>query len=327
MRALVTGATGFAGRHLTRALLARGYQVTGMARTAGGAQALKNDGIATAMGDVRDAAAVAEAVQGADVVFHLAAAFRQAKLADSEYAAVNVEGTRIVLEAAVRASVRRFVHCSTVGVHGDTGSAPAAETTPLGVLDDAYNRTKLEAEHVALELFRRTGMEGVVLRPSVGYGPGEPRYAKLFRSIRRGRFVMIGSGETLYNMVYITDVCDGVIRAAERPEAAGEVIILGGAENITLNTLVGLIAELVGGRVSRLRVPLAPIRWAGEVCERICRPLGIEPPLHPRRVGFFTVNRAFDIGKARRLLGYAPAVPLREGLATMADWYRSQGLL
>lgn len=327
MRALVTGATGFAGRHLTRALLARGYQVTALARTAAGAKALSEDGVSATIGDVRDPAAVAEAVRGADVVFHLAAAFRQAKLADSEYAAVNVEGTRIVIQAAAAASVSRFVHCSTVGVHGDTGPGPATETTPLGALDDAYNRTKLEAEQSALELFRRTGMEGVVLRPSVGYGPGEPRYAKLFRSIRRGRFVMIGSGETRYNMVYITDVCDGVIRAAERPEAVGEVFILGGAENVTLNTLAALIAELVGGRVPRLRVPLAPIRWAGEICQRVCRPLGIEPPLHPRRVGFFTVNRSFDISKARRQLGYAPAVPLRDGLARMADWYRSQGLL
>ena len=327
MRALVTGATGFAGRHLTRALHARGYQVTGLVRTAAGAEALAEDGIAPAMGDVRDAASVAEAVRGAEVVFHLAAAFRQAKLADAEYAAVNIEGTRNVLEAAARAGVRRFVHCSTVGVHGDTGTVPATETSPLGPLDDPYNRTKLEAEQLALELFRRTGIEGVVLRPSVGYGPGEPRYAKLFRSVRRGRFVMIGSGETLYNMVYISDVCDGVMRAAERPEAGGQIFILGGAENITLNTLVGMIAELVGGRVSRLRVPLRPIEWAGRVCERICKPLGIEPPLHPRRVGFFTVNRAFDIGKAHRLLGYTPAVPLREGLARMADWYRSQGML
>ena len=241
--------------------------MTGLVRTAAGAEALAEDGIAPVMGDVRDAASVAEAVRGAEVVFHLAAAFRQAKLADAEYAAVNVEGTRNVLEAAARAGVRRFVHCSTVGVHGDTGTVPATETSPLGPLDDPYNRTKLEAEQLALELFRRTGMEGVVLRPSVGYGPGEPRYAKLFRSVRRGRFVMIGSGETLYNMVYISDVCDGVMRAAERPEAGGQIFILGGAENITLNTLVGMIAALVGGRVSRLRVPLRPIEWASRVCE------------------------------------------------------------
>ena len=327
MRALVTGAGGFAGRHLTRALLARGYQVTGLVRTADGVKALNADGIKAAMGDVRDAVAVAEAVRGVEVVFHLAAAFRQAKLTEAEFASVNVEGTRTVLEAASRASVRRFVHCSTVGVHGDTGPVPATEASPLGRIDDPYNRTKLEAERLAVEHFRNTRIEGVVLRPSVGYGPGEPRYAKLFRGIRRGRFVMIGSGETLYNMVYISDVCDGVIRAAERPDAVGQVFILGGAENVTLNTLVALIAELVGGRTLRLRVPLAPIEWAGRACERLCRPFGIEPPLHPRRVGFFTVNRAFDISKARRELGYAPAVPLREGLSRLADWYRSQGML
>ena len=129
------------------------------------------------MGDVRDAASVAEAVRGAEVVFHLAAALRQAEPGDAEYAAVNVEGTRNMLEAAARAGVRRFVHCSTVGVHGDAGTVPATETSPLGPLDDPYNRTKLEAEQLALELLPSDRMEGqsCCVR-SVGYGPGEPRY-------------------------------------------------------------------------------------------------------------------------------------------------------
>lgn len=329
MHAFVTGATGFAGSRLCRTLVERGWQVSALVRTTSrAAGALDGLPVTRVAGDVRDPASLGGgAMAGVDVVFHLASAFREAKLSDETFRAVNVDGTRHVLEAAAAAGVGRVVHCSTVGIHGDTGHMPVTEESPPGELDDSYNVTKLEAERLARGFFAERGMAGVVVRPTVGYGPGEPRFAKLFRSVQKGRFVMVGSGETLYNMVYIDDAVDGLVRAAESPRAPGEVFLLGGAENITLNTLVRTVARIVGGRVSRARVPLAPVLVAGDVCERIFKPFGVEPPLHRRRVGFFSTNRAVDIGKARRLLGYAPATPLETGLARMADWYRETGEL
>ena len=185
MRAFVTGATGFAGSRLCRQLVARGLAVRALARAASRAAELQTQGVEIVTGDVRDAASLERGMRGADVVFHLAAIFREAGKSDAEYEAVNVQGTRNAVDAAARAGVKRFVHCSTVGVHGDTGASPATEDSPLVAGDDSYNRTKLAAEVWAREAFPRLGLAGCVVRPSAGYGPGELRYLKLFRGIAR----------------------------------------------------------------------------------------------------------------------------------------------
>jgi nucleoside-diphosphate-sugar epimerase len=326
MNAFVTGATGFAGSNLCKALRSSGFEVRALARPTSKVDAIRAAGVEIVEGDVRDLDSLARGMAGAEVVFHLAAIFREAGKSDAEYQAVNVGGTRNALEAAARSKVPRFVHCSTVGVHGDTGPSPATETSPLVESDDSYNRTKLAAELLAKESFSRLGLGGTIIRPSAGYGPGELRYLKLFRRIARNQFVMIGSGETRQNLAYIDDLCEGMILAGTRPEAAGETLILAGAENVSLAELTQRIARIVGGKPWRVRVPAWPVMTAAVACELLCKPLGIEPPLHRRRVGFFTIHRAFDISKARRLLGYQPRVSLDEGLKATAEWYRSEGL-
>ena len=145
--------------------------------------------------------------------------------------------------------------------------------------------------------------------------------------IARGRFVMIGSGEILYQMVYIDDLIDGILRCGTVERAVGQVYILTGEPAVTLNELVGTIAEVTGARPPRLRVPLAPVYYAGWLCELACKPLGINPPLYRRRVDFFRKTRAFDITKAKRDLGFQPRVDLATGVAHTVRWYREQGLL
>jgi len=301
--------------------------VAGLARATSDASSLERLGVERIVGDVRDKASFAGAIRGADVVFHLAAIFREASRPEEDYRAVNVDGTRNVVEAAAEGKARRFVHCSTVGVYGDTGSSPVDETAPLKSMDDSYNRTKLAGETLARDLFAKLGLPGTIVRPSAGYGPGELRYLKLYKGIAKGRFLMIGSGETLQNLAYVDDLCEGLVAAGTRPEGAGEAFILAGAENVTLDQLVGKIAAAVGAAPPRMRIPAWPVMTAGAICEALCRPLGIEPPLHRRRVQFFTVNRAFDIGKARRLLGWEPKVLLDDGVRRTAEWYRASGLL
>lgn len=327
MRAFVTGATGFAGSRLCRQLTSRGFQVRALARTTSDPAELRAIGAEIVAGDVRDAQSLERGMRGCEVVFHLAAIFREAGKSDAEYEAVNVEGTRNAVEAAARVGVKRFLHCSTVGVHGDTGAAPANEDSPLVEGDDSYNRTKLAAETWAREAFPRLGLAGTVVRPAAGYGPGERRYVKLFRGIARNRFVMIGSGQTWQNLAFIDDLCEGLILAGTKDQAVGQTFILGGEENVTLADLAQRIARVVGGKAWRFRIPSGPVVAAAVVCEALCRPFGVEPPLHPRRVGFFTVNRAFDISKAKGVLGYRPAVSLDNGIRVTAGWYRDQGLL
>ncbi len=323
VHAFVTGATGFVGGTLCKALRQRGARVTALVRRPGRLDAL---GVQEVVGDLRDRDSFASALAGVEVLYHVAAAFREARLPDTDYHDVNVTGTRNIIESAAEHGVRRIVHCSTIGVHGDTGRTPAREDSPFAP-PDYYCESKLEGELLARELFASLGVEGSVFRPTAVYGPGDTRFLKLFRSIRRGRFRMIGSGETLYHLVYIDDLCRGILSCGERDAAVGEVFILGGERAVTLNEWVAEIAKAVDGRTPRRRVPLAPVMGAATLCEALLRPLGIEPPLHRRRVELFSKDRCFDISKARRVLGYAPEVSLADGLRRTAAWYRERGAL
>jgi dihydroflavonol-4-reductase len=324
LRVLVTGATGFTGGHLARTLAARGDTVRALVRSA--APALAAAGIETVPGDLRDASAIERAARGVDVVYHIAAIYRQAGLRDQEYRAVNAAAVRTVIEAAATAGVRRVVHCSTVGVHGDISHPPAAEDAPLKP-GDIYQVTKLEGERIAREAAEDTEMEVVIVRPTGIYGPGDRRLLKLFRGVARRRFPILGSGKIYYHLTYIDDLVEGFRLCASVPAAAGRTYILAGAEVTTLNELVAIVAEEAHVRPPGMHLPVWPVWVAGALCEAVCVPLGIEPPLYRRRVDFFTKSRAFDISRARAELGYAPKVGLHEGVARTLAWYRSNGWL
>jgi nucleoside-diphosphate-sugar epimerase len=326
VRVLVTGATGFTGGHLARSLAARGQQVAALVRDEARAGDLKAAGITLAAGDIRDAAAIERAATGADIVYHIAAIYRQAGLREDEYRAVNARAVATVIEAASRAGVRRVVHCSTVGVHGDVERPPAAEDAPLKP-GDIYQVTKLEGEQIARDTAARTGMEVVIARPTGIYGPGDRRLLKLFRGVARRRFVVLGSGEIFYHLTYIDDLVEGFRLCGDVPGAAGRTYILAGGEVTTLNELIRLIAEVAAVDPPTWHLPVWPFWTAGAACEAICAPFGIEPPLYRRRVDFFTKSRAFDITRAREELGYAPKVTLREGIRRTLEWYRRAGWL
>jgi nucleoside-diphosphate-sugar epimerase len=260
-----------------------------------------------------------------DRVFHVAATYRKEPTDPDEFRRVNVDATEHLLRLAAERGVGRFVHCSTVGIHGPIDDPPADEGYRPNP-NDAYQRSKWEGEQRAHRYFA-DGLPGTVVRPTAIYGPEDGRFLKLFRAIERGVFVMIGSGETLYHMVHVDDLVQGFLLASEREEALGEAFIVGGARPCTLRELVDGIAEVLGVRPSRLRVPLLPVQAAAVACETLCRPLGVSPPLYPRRVEFFSMDRAFRIDKARKLLGFAPQVELAHGLADTARGYREAGWL
>jgi nucleoside-diphosphate-sugar epimerase len=222
--------------------------------------------------------------------------------------------------------VRRVVHCSTVGVHGDVEQPPATEEAPLRP-GDIYQETKLAGERAAREAAQATGIELVVARPSGIYGPGDRRLLKLFRGVARRRFVILGRGEIFYHLTYIDDLVEGFRLCGTVPAAAGRTYILAGGEVGTLKELVALIARESGVKPPWLRLPVWPFWLVGAACEAVCVPLRIEPPLYRRRVDFFTKSRAFDITRARKELGYAPKVGLREGVRRALEWYQLKGWL
>ena len=328
MRVLVSGVTGFTGGHLARSLSRRGIDVRGLVRPASQAQAaaLAEAGVEVVLGDLTHEGSLAPACERIDIVYHIAATYRTAGQPDGNYRAVNAHGTHALLTAAQQAGVTRFVHCSTVGVHGHIERPPADEDAPLAP-GDIYQKTKLEGEELARSAARGGSMEVVVARPAGIYGPGDIRFLKMFRGIAKRRFPMLGKGTVCYHLTYIDDLVEGFRLCGESPIAAGRTYVLAGPRYTSLNELVRVIAEELGVAPPRWRFPVWPVWLAGALCEGVCVPLGIEPPLYRRRVEFFTKNRAFDATRARRELGFAPAVDLVEGVRRTAAWYREQGWL
>jgi nucleoside-diphosphate-sugar epimerase len=330
VRVLVTGATGFTGGHLARTLAARGDQVRALVRPRSrpkfDASELPAAGVEAAEGDLGEGAALARAMQGVEVVYHIAATYREAGQPDSAYRAINVGGTRNVLQAARAAGVRRVVHCSTGGVHGHIANPPANEDAPFNP-GDVYQDTKLEAEQAARDFGCTSGLDVVIARPIGIYGPGDTRFLRMFRGLARGRFPMLGSGEVYYHLTFIGDLVEGFRLCGIVPGAAQRTYFLAGPRFTTLNDLVAMVARELGVPPPRRHWPVWPFWTAGLLCEMVCVPLGLEPPIFRRRVDFYTKSRAFDTSRARTELGFAPKVDLEEGIRVTAAWYRERRLL
>jgi nucleoside-diphosphate-sugar epimerase len=211
-------------------------------------------------------------------------------------------------------------------VHGEIKNPPANEDTSYGP-GDYYQESKTEGEKVALDYMKSNSLPIVVFRPGGIYGPGDLRFLKLFRAIKSRKFIMLGSGEILYQLIYIDDLIEGILLCGEKKQAIGNVYIITGEKPITLNHLVHTIAYTLGVSPPKLRFPVTPIYWAGFLCESLCKPLGINPPLYRRRVDFFRKTRSFDIAKAREQLGFCPSVDLKTGIAQTAEWYQKSGYL
>ena len=322
---LVTGATGFTGQNLCRRLIKEGQSVVAFVRPGKNVGLLRDMGVECRTVDIKSRTEVLENFHGIYKVFHLAAAYRQEHADIDEFRRVNVDATRNLLKAATKVGVRRFVHCSTVGVQGEI-EAPPADENYRSKPGDHYQESKLEGELLARHYFN-DGLPGCVVRPVGIYGPGDSRFLKLFRSIQKGVFVMIGSGDVLYHMTYIDDLIQGFVLCGNHANALGQVFTIAGERYTSIRELVNLIAEVLERPRPKWRVPYRPVWAASVVCDKICRSLGIVPPLYPRRVEFFHLNRAFTIEKAKRLLAYAPKVDLREGLNRTAYWYKLEGLL
>jgi len=326
LKVLVTGGTGFAGSHLVSRLVKKGELVRVLVRKNSNIDYLKKLNVELCIGDITDKDSIKAALKGVDVVYHIAALFRQARFPDKAYWQVNVQGTQNMLEASHEEGVKRFVHCSTVGVLGHIANPPADETYPYNP-GDVYQRSKCEGEKLALKFFRDKKFPVVVARPTAIYGPGDMRLFKLFKYVSSGRMIILGSGNSLYHLVYVEDLARGFELCAQKENAIGQVYILGGDRYLTLNELADLIARVLGVSLSKIHLPVLPVKVLSLLCEKVCVPLRIEPPLYRRRVDFFAKSRAVDVSKAKKELGYKPEFDLETGLRLTGEWYREKGLL
>jgi nucleoside-diphosphate-sugar epimerase len=327
VRILITGGTGFTGKALVRRLLKEGHEVIALDYKEGLKTAeLRERGAKVVIGSVTDQAIVDSCMERVEVVQHLAAAFRELNVPESHYYDVNVNGTRNVLDAAYRNKVRKFIYCSTCGVHGNIDSPPASEDAPIQPAD-YYQQTKYEAEPLVKD-YNEKGMRTVIIRPAAIYGPGDPeRFFMIYRRVARGRFPMFGNGRTLYHPLYIDNLVDALVLAMQKGKGDGQTYLIADEEYVTIEDLVRRVARALNVVVQVPHLPVIPLVIAGHVMEKLCKPFKITPPIFPRRVDWYRQNRAFDISKAKRELGYEAGVNLDEGLRRTADWYRREGYL
>jgi dihydroflavonol-4-reductase len=317
MRALVTGAAGFIGSHVVRALAAEGIDVVAFDRRF--ATPELGDLAQLVQGDVLDHDSLARAMADCEVVFHMAAVYSYARRDSALMQTVNVDGTRAVLEVAARGRRRRVVHTSSCATCGPVAGRAATERDLPTTADLAipYKRTKLAGEQLALSA-AADGLDVVVVNPTVPVGPGDLRptpTGKMVADVAQGRATAYLARSAL-NVVAVEDVAVGHLRALEHGRS-GERYLLGG-ENLTIREVFALIATSAGRRAPRIGVPWSAAYAAALVANAALRPLDREPQmLLVDEVRSGRVPHLFDDSKARSELSYVSR-PTAEALAGAA---------
>lgn len=327
MTILVTGATGFIGRHLVERLVTTGEQVRALVRQSAPVDWLDALGVEILRGDIGDAGAVERAADKCRIVFHLAAKTESAGLLSRQDVYVaNVRGTENVTRAALRAGVERLVFCSSVAVYGRIAKNRMIDEKTETDPDSPYGESKVRGEQVVLSARQHDGLAVVVARISTVWGPGTTSWLGLFRSIASGQFRVIGKGTNYHHIADVSDVVEGLLRCGSVKGVEGRTYILAGSESVQLRRLVELIGEEVGMTrfpASRQAAPLQVYR----VLDRLAVAwIGRKLP-RADRLALFLGDRRFDIGRASQELGYVPEVAIKDTIHRMAEWFRARGHL
>lgn len=326
-KVLVTGATGFTGANLTRKLIDMGLDVVAIARPTSNLSQFQGMPITWFKGDVADENLINTAMDGVSYVFHMVTPFREAKAPDVQFYNVHVLSTQLLAKAALRQpNFHRFVHVSTIGIHGHIADPPADETyrTEPG---DIYQQTKLEGEIWLKEFGESTGLPASIVRPAGIYGPGDKRLFKIYKWAYKGRMPLIGDGGNLLHFIHVDDLTDFFLVAATHPKAVGETFICGSEKAMRFKDMVTLIEGCYGTKVRYFKVPKNIAFLVGDVLEGICRPFGVEPPIYRRRLAFYTKDRSFNTSKMREVLGFSTKHSDEAGLKELAQWYLDEGWL
>jgi len=323
---LVTGASGFLGSAVAAALRTRGHDVRVLVRRSS-PRANLDPADTLFEGDLSDRASLSAALKGAKFLFHVAADYRLWAKDPDEIRRNNVEGTRLIMEEALRAGVERIVYTSSVATLRLGESAAATEDHPLGEGEaiGAYKQSKVAAERLVETMIQRDALPAVIVNPSTPIGPRDIRPTPTGRIIveaASGR--MPAFVDTGLNLAHVDDVAAGHLAALDRGRI-GERYILGG-ENVTLAAMLADIADLAGRRPPRWKLPLLPLYPLAYGAEALARIRGAEPFITVDGLRMARHRMFFDDSKARRELGYVSR-PYREGLADAIRWFRAHGRL
>ena len=328
MKALVTGATGFVGAAVARALGAAGWQVRVLVRSGSDRSNLRPLAVEVAEGDLADSSSLERALETCAGLFHVAADYRLGARDPAQLYRTNVEGTRNILNAARTVGVPRIVYTSSVATIGiPPDGSPGEERTPVDLshMIGHYKRSKYLAEEVARDAARTMGMSVVIVNPSTPVGPGDIRptpTGQLVLDAASGR--MPAYVDTGLNIVHVDDVAAGHLLAFERGKA-GERYILGG-EDMTLQTILAQIARLVGRTPPRIRLPYAAVLPVAYLAEAFAKVSGRSGRVTLEGVRMSRKRMFFSSGKAVAELGYRWRPPV-DAFEDAVRWFRERGLL
>jgi nucleoside-diphosphate-sugar epimerase len=321
---VITGATGLLGSHVAELLVARGERVRALVRPTSDTSFLRTLGVELVVGDLADGASLRRAVEGADVVYHCAA--RVGEWGPWRlFLEQIIDATRNLLDACRTVGVGRVLHVSSITVYGHPRPRPGlfTEDEPLGQnlwIWDYYVRAKIAAE----ELCRAYPGPWTVVRPSWIYGPRDrTTLPRVLKAIDAGRVALIGKGDNLLNVVYAADVAEGVVAAANHPEAVGRAYNLSSAGEVTQRDFLDLLTDSLGRPRVRRRFPFGLAFYGGFLAEAIGRAIRLKRPPHITRYAVALVGRStrFSIDRAREQLGWVPRTPVVEGLRRTLEWY------
>jgi nucleoside-diphosphate-sugar epimerase len=327
---LVTGASGLLGSHIVEQLRKRGQPVRALVRPGSDRGWLETQGVEFALGDITDRDSLTAACKGVRVVYHAAA-----KVGDwgpwEEFQRITIDGTRNMVDAAVAAGVRRFVHISSISAYGYyTRPVEVDESFDLGYKLYRwayYSRSKTAAEEIVWQAHREGRIELTVIRPAWIYGPRDRvTIARLYDMIKSGRAKILGRGDNRLNVVYAGNIAEAAIEAAGRADCNGEAFNCSNDGEITQEAYFRLLAEAIGAPPVERHVPYRVAYSAGFVLECLGHLLGWKtPPLVTRYAVWLMGRRSyFSAEKARRKLGWQPTVTYEEGVPLTVRWFEQQ---
>ena len=320
----VTGAGGSLGQALIKELLSEGFFVKALVRNEQSTKQVKLLGAVPMFGDIRDDQSLKELCKDVNVVYHLAAWIgkpNKPKLASE----VNAKGTRKLMKAASTAGVKRIVLASSIAVYGPVTKGLISEDRNYWTVGEPYGDSKVAAEKFAKSLAKEKGIELVILRPTMIYGPKSPSWTLVpFDIVKKGLPMIMGSGEDKLDAVYIDDVAKAFALAGQVPEAAGETFNIGGLE-VDWNTFLGYYANMSGKKLRRL--PLWLVKGGAKTVATLTNPIRKHPLVVPEMIGAMTSQASYDSSKAKNILGFEAKTSLKEGMQKTETWLREEGLL
>lgn len=319
MKAFVTGGTGFIGRAVVRKLIERGYDVSALVRSEGGAAMLRAMGATVVPGDIMDRESMRADMRDSDVVFHIAAVYQFTPEALARAEAVNVGGTRNVLELAVELGVPRIIYTSTVAVFGNTqGEIPDETYYAGGPFLSEYDRTKWLAHYEVAEPLIAQGAPITIVMPGAVYGPGDNSWlVEMMRMFYRGMLPVLPGPETILTYAYVDDIAEGHILAAEKGRIGESYILAGPA--VPLGEMVDFWAQLTGKPRPVTRIPARFARGLAPVAERAQPALSLPQAFSGTLFSSLGASYAGRSDKARAELGWRPR-PIQAGMLETFEW-------